>query len=349
MDAFYASIEQRDFPEYRGKPLAVGHPEARGVVSAASYEARKYGVRSAMASVTALRKCPHLIFVKPRFEVYEEVSHQIHEIFLDYTELVEPLSLDEAFLDVTVNHKNIRSATMIAREIKQRIKETTGLTASAGVSYNKFLAKIASDYNKPDGLFVIIPEQAEEFVEKLEIERFFGVGKVTAEKMHSIGIFTGSDLKRRSENELIRHFGKIGTFFYQNVRAIDDRPVEADRIRKSVGAESTFEEDLEISMRLTIELYHIARRVWERVEEGGLYGRTITLKIKYVDFEIITRSRTLPGKIDKFHDFLAISKELLSQIDTSVKKIRLVGLSVSNMNEGGQWGGPIQLELNFKD
>lgn len=349
MDAFYASIEQRDFPEYRGKPLAVGSPEARGVVAAASYEARKYGVRSAMASVTALRKCPHLIFVRPRFEVYEEVSHQIHEIFLDYTELVEPLSLDEAFLDVTVNHKNIRSATVIAREIKQRIKETTGLTASAGVSYNKFLAKIASDYNKPDGLFVITPQQAEAFVEKLEIERFFGVGKVTAEKMHSVGIFTGSDLKRRSENELIRHFGKAGTFFYQNARAIDHRPVEADRIRKSIGAENTFEEDLEISMRLTIELYHIARRVWERIEESGLYGRTITLKIKYVDFEIITRSRTLPGKIDNFRDFLAVSKELLSQINTSEKKIRLVGLSISNMNEAGQWGGPIQLELNFKD
>lgn len=349
MDAFYASIEQRDFPEYRSKPLAVGSPEARGVVAAASYEARKYGVRSAMASVTALRKCPHLIFVRHRFEVYEEVSHQIHEIFQEYTDLVEPLSLDEAFLDVTVNHKNIPSATVIAREIKKRIKEVTGLTASAGVSYNKFLAKIASDYDKPDGLFVIPPEQAEAFVEKLEVERFFGVGKVTAEKMHSVGIFTGSDLKRRSEAELTRLFGKAGAFFYQNARAIDHRPVEAERIRKSIGAENTFDEDLGTSMRLTIELYHIARRVWERIEESGLYGRTVTLKVKYVDFEIITRSRTLPGKIEKFHDFLTLSKEMLSQVDTSEKKIRLLGLSVSNMYEGGQWGGPIQLELKFED
>lgn len=349
MDAFYASIEQRDFPEYRGKPLAVGHPEARGVVSAASYEARKYGVRSAMASVTALRKCPHLIFAKPRFEVYHEVSGQIREIFLEYTDLVEPLSLDEAFLDVTQNHKNISSATEIAREIKQRIKETTGLTASAGVSFNKFLAKIASDYNKPDGLYVIVPEKAEVFVEKLEIERFFGVGKVTADKMHSLGIHTGADLKQRSESELIRHFGKAGSVFYLNARAIDERPVEAERIRKSIGAENTFDEDLEISMRLTIELYHIARRVWERIEEENIFGRTITLKIKFNDFDIITRSRTMPAKVNDFHTFLATGKDLLRQIDTSEKKIRLIGLSISNMEDDNQGEGPIQLELEFRD
>jgi len=349
MDAFYASIEQRDFPEYRGKPLAVGYPEARGVVSAASYEARKYGVRSAMPSVTALRKCPHLIFVKPRFEVYTEVSQQIREVFLEYTDLVEPLSLDEAFLDVTVNHKDIPSATLIAKDIKRRIKEETGLNASAGVSFNKFLAKIASDFDKPDGLFVIVPDQAEAFVEQLEIERFFGVGRVTAEKMHSLGIHTGKDLKQRSETELIRHFGKAGSYFYRNARAIDERPVEADRIRKSIGAENTFDEDLELSMRLTIELYHIACRVWERIEEADFHGRTITLKVKFTDFDIITRSRTLPGKIKDFKTFLAISKEILQQIDTSEKKVRLIGLSISNAEDEKQGIGPIQLELEFEE
>lgn len=349
MDAFYASVEQRDFPQYRGKPLAVGHGEARGVVAAASYEARKYGVRSAMASVTALRRCPQLIFAPPRFEVYEEVSNQIHRVFHEYTDLVEPLSLDEAFLDVTVNHKGMPSATLIAQEIRQRIRQETGLTASAGVSYNKFLAKIASDYDKPDGLFVIPPERAEAFVEQLEVERFFGVGKVTAEKMHSVGIFTGGELKRRSLTELVRLFGKAGHLFYQNARAIDERPVEPERLRKSIGAENTFEEDLAPSLRLTIELYHIARRVWERIEASGMYGRTITLKVKFVDFEVISRSRTLPGKIVQFADFLTVAKELLRQVESEEKKIRLLGLSISNMYEGGQWEGPIQLELSFRD
>lgn len=348
MDAFYASIEQRDFPEYRGKALAVGHAEARGVVAAASYEARKYGVRSAMASVTAIRKCPHLIFAKARFDVYREVSHQIMDIFMEYTDLVEPLSLDEAFLDVTENHKNIPSATLIAREIKNRIREVTGLTASAGVSFNKFLAKIASDYNKPDGLFVITPDQAEKFVETLPIERFFGVGKVTADKMHRLGIFTGADLKSRSEQELIRHFGKAGSIYYLNSRAIDERPVESNRIRKSIGAENTFETDLENTSQLTIELYHIARRVWERIESKEFYGRTITLKVKYLDFEIITRSRTLPTRIDSFPFFWRTAKEILKQVDTSEKKIRLMGLSVSNTEELINTL-PIQLEIPFRE
>lgn len=347
MDAFYASIEQRDFPEYRSKPLAVGFAENRGVVSAASYEARKYGVHSAMPSLTARQKCPSLIFVPPRFDVYKEVSQQIMDIFLEYTDLVEPLSLDEAFLDVTENHKKISSGIYIANEIKKKIEENTGLTASAGVSFNKFLAKIASDYNKPNGLFTVLPNEAEEFVEKLEIERFFGVGKVTAIKMHQLGIFRGKELKSFSEERLVRLFGKVGHIYYENARAIDNRKVIANRARKSIGAENTFDTDLDVSTKLIIELYHIARRVWERVEAEQFYGRTITLKVKYADFEIITRSRTFPVSIKKFHFFLQIAKEMIKQVDTSLKKIRLVGLSISNTPEDNP-SQPVQLELDFK-
>ncbi|MDR0430860.1 MAG: DNA polymerase IV [Tannerellaceae bacterium] len=349
MDAFYASIEQRDFPEYRGKALAVGHAEARGVVATASYEARRYGVRSAMPSKTALRKCPHLIFVPPRFDVYKEVSGQLMDVFLEYTDLVEPLSLDEAFLDVTENHKNIPSATLIAKEIKQRIYEVTGLTASAGISYNKFLAKIASDYNKPDGLFVVHPKDAEHFVETLEIERFFGVGKITAKKMHQLGIHTGADLKMMSEMQLVQHFGKAGHMYYENAHGIDDREINPNRIIKSVGAENTFETDLEASTKMTIEFYHIARRTWERIETKAFYGRTITLKIKYTDFEIITRSKTFPVPVDNFKFFWDSAKEMLKHIDTSQKKVRLMGLTISNNEEHrplSQEG--IQLELKFK-
>jgi len=348
MDAFYASIEQRDFPEYRGKPVAVGHAEARGVVAAASYESRRYGVRSAMPSTTALRKCPHLIFVSPRFDVYKEVSNQIMEIFFEYTDLVEPLSLDEAFLDVTENHKDISSATLIAREIKKKIKEKTGLTASAGVSMNKFLAKIASDYKKPDGLFVILPKDAEKFVESLDIERFYGVGKVTAQKMHKLGIHTGADLKKMSKQDLIRHFGKAGNIYYENARALDEREVNPNRIRKSIGAENTFDTDLEASTKMTLELYHIARRTWERIEAKEFYGRTITLKIKYTDFEIITRSKTLPAPVKDFRLFWDISKEMLKQIDTSLKKVRLMGLTISHNEDNPPPADGIQLELKFK-
>jgi DNA polymerase-4 len=349
MDAFYASIEQRDFPEYRGKPLAVGYAEARGVVAAASYEARRYGVRSAMPSKTALRKCPGLIFVAPRFDVYQEVSDRIMEIFLEYTDLVEPLSLDEAFLDVTENHKQIPSATFIAKEIKYRIKEATGLTASAGISYNKFLAKIASDYNKPDGLLVIHPNKAEAFVESLEVERFYGVGKVTAKKMHQLGIHSGNDLKKMSETFLVQHFGKAGHIYYENARAIDNREVNPNRIRKSIGAENTFDTDLVISTKMTIELYHIARRTWERIEEKQFHGRTITLKIKYTDFETITRNKTLPHPIHDFHLFWNTAKEMLKHIDTSQKKVRLMGLSLSNNEENlPPPHEAIQLELKFK-
>ncbi|MDR3142406.1 MAG: DNA polymerase IV [Tannerellaceae bacterium] len=349
MDAFYASIEQRDFPDYRGRPLAVGYAEARGVVAAASYEARRYGVRSAMPSKTALRKCPGLIFVPPRFDVYQEVSNRIMEIFLEYTDLVEPLSLDEAFLDVTENHKKIPSATLLAGEIKRRIKEATGLTASAGVSYNKFLSKIASDYNKPDGLLTIRPNEAEAFVESLKIERFYGVGRVTAEKMHQLGIHSGGDLKKMSEAFLIQHFGKAGHIYYENARAIDEREVNPNRTRKSIGAENTFDTDLEISTKMTIELYHIARRTWERVEEKQFYGRTITLKIKYTDFETITRNKTLPAPVNDFHIFWNMAKEMLKHIDTSQKKVRLMGLSISHNEENPPPPREaIQLELKFK-
>jgi DNA polymerase-4 len=349
MDAFYASIEQRDFPEYRGKPLAVGYSEARGVVAAASYEARRYGVRSAMPSKTAFRKCPHIIFVPPRFDVYKGVSGQIMDIFLEYTPLVEPLSLDEAFLDVTENLKGIPSATLIAGEIKQRIREETGLTASAGVSYNKFLAKVASDYKKPDGLYVIRPEDADSFVESLEIERFFGVGKVTARKMHLLGIHTGADLKQLDEERLVYYFGKAGHTYYENAHAVDSREVNPNRIRKSVGAENTFDTDLEISVKMTLELYQIARRVWERIEEDKFYGRTITLKIKYMDFEIMTRRKTLSLPLTDFRTFWDTSKEMLGHVDTSEKKVRLMGLTISHNDDAQLPPGGIQLKIKFKD
>jgi DNA polymerase-4 len=258
MDAFFASIEQRDNPEYRGRPLVVGYSGERGVVSAASYEARRWGVRSAMSSKMAIARCPGLVFVPGRFEVYRSVSHQIMEIFFDYTDLVEPLSLDEAYLDVTQNHKGMRSATIIARQIKQRIKETTGLTASAGVSVNKFLAKVASDYNKPDGLFVITEEEAEDFAATLRIEDFFGIGRVTAEKMHRYGIRTGADLRHFGEENLVKLFGKAGHIYYENAWGRDNREVKPHRIRKSIGAENTFITDLESIEEIVWQLHEIA-------------------------------------------------------------------------------------------
>ncbi|MDR1225371.1 MAG: DNA polymerase IV [Prevotellaceae bacterium] len=346
MDAFYASIEQRDNPEYRGKPLAVGYAGERGVVATASYEARKYGIRSAMPSKTALAKCPQLIFAKPRFEIYKEVSLQIRNIFFDYTDLVEPLSLDEAYLDVTVNHMQMPSATIVAREIKKRIKEATGLTASAGVSVNKFLAKIASDYNKPDGLFVITEKEAEAFVEQLEIERFWGVGKVTAERMHKLGINTGADLKRLSESELVMHFGKAGHSYYQNARAIDNRQVVPDRIRKSVGAEHTFLTDINDIAELATHLREIADEVWRRTSQRNFYGRTVTLKIKYSDFKQITRSKTLNGFVNEFNLLWTAALELLNTVDLSDKRVRLMGLTVSNIQDIEQ-PKTYQLKLDF--
>ncbi|MDR1581783.1 MAG: DNA polymerase IV [Prevotellaceae bacterium] len=346
MDAFYASIEQRDNEEYRGKPVAVGYPEARGVVSAASYEARGYGIHSAMPSVTAKKRCPHLVFVMPRFEVYHAVSRQIRAVFLEYTDLVEPLSLDEAFLDVTVNHKNIPSATIIAKEIQQKIYEETGLRASAGVSYNKFLAKIASDYKKPNGFFVILPQNAVKFIETLKIEQFFGVGKVTAQKMHEHGIFTGLDLKNHSETELVRLFGKMGHSFYKYARGIDLREVEPNRITKSISSETTFLTDKDSLSLLNIELYNLAKDVIQRMKDESFYGKTITLKVKYADFKIITRSKTFAHNITDFYSLWNCSKEIMKQVDISQKKIRLLGLGVSNAgNETGKKYTQLELDL----
>ena len=347
MDAFYASIEQRDNPDYRGKPLAVGYAGERGVVAAASYEARRYGIHSAMSSKKALIKCPELIFVPSRFGAYKAVSEQIRNIFIDYTDLVEPLSLDEAYLDVTVNNMNIPSATIIAREIKQRIKETTGLTASAGVSINKFLAKIASDYKKPDGLFVVTDKEAEGFVETLKIEQFWGIGRVTAERMHRLGIYTGADLKKISEAQLVKYFGKAGHAYFFNARAIDNREVIPDRIRKSIGAENTFMTDLDDRPVLVDQLYAIADEVWKRVSKRNFYGRTVTLKVKYEDFELITRRRTLTEFINDFGLFWGNAKELFENIDINMKKVRLIGLSVSNFNEIER-PKTYQLKFDFK-
>jgi DNA polymerase-4 len=346
MDAFYASVEQRDNEALRGKPVAVGYPEARGVVATASYEARRFGVRSAMPSLTAKNKCPELIFVFPRFEVYHAASEQIREIFLEYTDLVEPLSLDEAFLDVTVNHKNNPSASLIAKEIRQKIYEKTGLTASAGVSVNKFLAKIASDYKKPNGFFVIPPEEAESFVERLPIGQFFGVGKVTVKKMYENQIFTGYDLKQHSEAELVRWFGKMGYSLYQYARGIDEREVEPNRIAKSVSAETTFLQDKTNKMLLTVELYHLAKEVAERIKEENFYGKTITIKVKYNDFQIITRSKTLSFKMTDFQQLWPLVREFMKQIELE-KPVRLLGFGISHAEEETQTKKYTQLELKL--
>ncbi len=295
MDAFYASVEQRNNPELRGKPVAVGGSRARGVVAAASYEARKFGVHSAMASVTAKRKCPELIFVVPRFAVYKAVSQQIREIFAEHTPLIEPLSLDEAYLDVTENRKQIASATAIAEQIRAQIRAETGLTASAGVSYNKFLAKMASNQRKPDGLFVITPKMGPGFVETLPIGKFHGIGPVTRARMERLGIQTGRDLKAQTLPFLQQHFGKAGPYYYWVARGIDERPVCADRARKSVGAENTFETDLYSAQEIHAGLRPIIEKVWTYCERTGLRARTVTLKVKYADFRQITRSRTGPA------------------------------------------------------
>lgn len=352
MDAFYASIEQRDNPEYRGKSLAVGYGGKRGVVAAASYEARKYGVHSAMPSVTALRKCPDLIFVMPRFDVYKSVSAQIMQIFKEYTDLVEPLSLDEAFLDVTENKKRMEIATEIAKEIKQKIFNQTRLTASAGVSFNKFIAKIASDYRKPDGLTIITPQRAEKFLEKLPIEKFFGIGRVTAQRMHELGIKNGFDLKQYDESELVRRFGKMGSMYYQFVRGIDEREVESEHVRKSLGAEETFSEDLYRMVDLLSALDEIAREVHRRAEKRNFIAKTLTLKVKYADFAIITRGRTVDYYLKTYEQLFDLAKELLLLVeDIEERKIRLLGLSLKNaeIHPDDSTNLPIQLELDFKD
>jgi len=331
MDAFYASVEQRDFPELRGKPVAVGSPSPRGVVTTASYEARKFGVRSAMPSVTAKRLCKDLIFILLRFDIYQKVSRQIQQIFYEYTDLVEPLSLDEAFLDVTTNKKNLIFAVQIAKEIKKKIKEKTGLTASAGISINKFLAKTASEIKKPDGLFLIPPEKAVSFVEKLPIEKFFGVGKVTSGKMHEMGIRNGYDLKQRSEKELISRFGKVGIYYYQIARAIDNREVDPSRIRKSLGAENTFAEDLADLNSVDLELDKILTVLIRRMNRTQTKGKTLTLKVKYSDFQQITRSHTVPKWIEEANDIKEIYTEMLPGLEIR-EGIRLLGLTLSNLN-----------------
>ena len=332
MDAFYASVEQRDNPELRGKPIAVGGSTARGVVAAASYEARRFGVRSALPSVTAKRRCPELIFVKPRFEAYRAVSQQIRAIVHDYTPHVEPLSLDEAYLDVTEDLKGIGIATRIAEEIRARIRAETGLTASAGVSYNKFLAKLASDQNKPDGICVIPPAKGAAFVASLPVKRFHGVGPVTAAKMARLGIETGADLRDRSLEWLAVHFGSSARYYHDLARGICHRQVKADRPYKSVSAEDTFFEDLREPERLLAELDRIGRHVWGRIETKGLAGRTVTLKVKYQDFQIVTRSRSLDRAV-RSEEFLEIGAVLLKSLLPPVKGIRLLGLGLHNLEQ----------------
>jgi DNA polymerase IV len=332
MDAFYASVEQRDNPQLRGKPIAVGgSPEGRGgVVATCSYEARKFGVRSAMPSKKALQLCPHIIFIRPRFDVYKEVSRQVREIFGRYTDIIEPLSLDEAYLDVTEDKLGIGSAIDIAGLIKKAIKEELNLTASAGVSVNKFVAKIASDMQKPDGLTFIGPSKVESFVESLDIEKFYGVGKVTAEKMKSMNIRRGADLKKLTEKELVHEFGKVGRFYYQIVRGIDDRPVEPNQETKSIGAEDTFPKDLTTIEEMNSELAKIAPIVYRRLQEHELKGRTITVKIKYSDFKIITRSKSFQEPMDDLPTIVNTAKELLMLTNLNDVRIRLLGISLSN-------------------
>jgi DNA polymerase-4 len=331
MDAFFASVEQLDHPELRGKPLAVGGGSDRGVVAAASYEARKFGVRSAMPGTAAKRLCPELLFVKPRFERYKEISQKIRKIFLEFTELVEPLSLDEAYLDVTENKKGNPSATMIALEIRKRIFETTGLTASAGISINKFIAKVASDINKPNGQKTIPPEEVLEFLEQLDVRKFYGVGKVTQEKMYRLGIFTGKDLKSKSLEYLTETFGKSGAYYFDVVRGIHHSAVKPNRIRKSLGAERTFFKNISSEIFMLEKLEQIADEVERRLKNSKLAGKTVTLKIKYSNFTLQTRSKTLPYFVSDKSLIMDVVKELLFQ-EKIGESVRLLGISLSNLN-----------------
>jgi len=331
MDAFFASVEQRDNPEYRGKPLVVGGEGPRGVVAAASYEARTFGIHSAMPSRSAVARCPDLIFIRPRFDVYREVSGQIRAIFLDYTVLVEPLSIDEAYLDVTQNRMDLPSATLIAREIKRRIRDTTKLTASAGISTNKFLAKVASDLEKPDGLTVIPPDMIEQFIEDLPVGKIPGVGRVTEKKMKKLRIYSGGDLRRRERAELIRHFGKSGSYFFDVVRCRHENPVVPDRIRKSVGAERTFETDIVEVSELYSAISRIAEILSGRMKISELRGRTVTMKIRYNDFKQHTRSRTMGHYVEP-EELRSITEELISVPDLPSRPVRLIGISISNLD-----------------
>lgn len=334
MDAFFASVEQRDHPPYRGQPLVVGgKPEHRGVVAAASYEARRYGIHSAMSSRRAQQRCPHLIFVTPRFEVYRTASQQIQAIFHRYTDLVEPLSLDEAYLDVTQNKVGLPSAMAIARAIKQAIKAETRLTASAGVSYNKFLAKMASGLDKPDGLSLIAPEQAQAFVADLPIAKFYGVGAATTQKLQALGIHTGADLRAWSEADLVQRFGKQGRYFYRVARAEDDRPVNPNRIRQSIGAEQSFTEDLETVESMLEALNTLAGDVAARLAKHQRYGYTLTLKVKYADYQQITRAQTVPDQLRDRDRLYHLATTLLHEHLDQTRKVRLLGLTVSNLTD----------------
>lgn len=332
MDAFFAAVEVRENPQLRGKPVIVGSPpNSRGVVSTCSYEARKYGIHSAMPTTKAYRLCPHAIFVKPHFELYVRISRQIHEIFYDYTDLVEPLSIDEAFLDVTSNKNDNPSATLIAKEIKARIKQKTDLTASAGVSYNKFLAKIASDLDKPDGLVVITPQKAKSVLQKLPIGKFYGIGKVSERRMRRLGIQTGADLLKWSRKDLVRHFGKVGNFYYDCVRGIDDRAVHPTRIRKSLGMERTFSQDLDDREKLHSFLDACASKICEKLKEKKIKGKTLTLKLRYEDFSMVNKSSTLEFYFDDADTIASLGKELFDQLYSKNKKVRLLGISISNL------------------
>ncbi len=346
MDAFYASVEQKDNPDLRGKPLAVGGGGERGVVAAASYEARKFGVRSAMSGVLARKNCPHLTFVKPRFARYKEISSQIRNIFNQYTDLVEPLSLDEAYLDVTENKKNFPSATILAKEIRQQIYDEVGLNASAGISINKFVAKIASDVNKPNGQKTVPPEEVLEFLEVLDIKKFYGVGKVTASKMYNLGIFTGKDLKGKSQEFLTKHFKKSGKHYYDIVRGIHESEVRPDRVRKSVAAEHTFNTNLTSEIYMLEKLEQIAGELDKRLQKPNISGKTITLKIKYSDFSVQTRSKTMPYFIKDKSVLLEHAKELLYQEKTH-ESVRLLGISLSNLNTQTK-DKELQLEVQLK-
>ena len=347
MDAFYASVEQMDNPELRGLPIAVGGSENRGVVSAASYEARKFGVRSALSGTLAKKYCPHLIFVRPRFDRYKEISNQIRKIFFDYTDLVEPLSLDEAYLDVTQNKKGNPSASLIAKEIRERILKEVGLTASAGISVNKFVAKVASDINKPNGQKTVGPDEVIPFLEELPIKKFYGVGKVTTEKMYQLGIFTGADLKTKSLEILEKHFGKSGVYYYYVVRGIHNSEVKSSRIAKSVAAEHTFDENLSSEIFMLEKLDIIAEQVVKRIKRYNIAAKTVTLKIKYSDFTLQTRSKTLPYFISDKSLILETAKELLYQ-EKMKDSVRLLGISLSNLNtEEKKRAIAVQLKFDF--
>lgn len=351
MDAFFASVEQRDHPELKGKPIAVGYDGPRGVVATASYEARRYGVHSAMAMATAKRYCPELIVVESHHHHYSEVSAQVHSIFQDYTDKIEPISIDEAFLDVTENKKGMASAEDIATEIRSRIRNELHLTASAGISYNKFLAKIASDYRKPDGQFVVRREEALDFLGQLPVEKFWGVGPKTKDRMHKMGIYTGKDLRAVSLSFLTSVFGKAGTVYYEFARGIDNRPVEVTSERKSVGCEETMEKDITMQSQMLIELYHIVLELERRLKKSGFKGKTLTLKIKYNDFKVINRGLTADKVLTKKDDILPLAKKLLKKIDYSAAHaVRLVGLSVSNpLTEDEHRPHWVQGRLDFGD